>query len=164
MNRLHFVCVLSLCVSPLSHAEEIFKCNTDAGVTYQNQPCTEGTTTLLLRSAPSKPDAQSDTGGVAVVSDQKTPPPPGRATLKGGGELRDGMSDMQVLNNRNWGKPQRITRNREPRAWHETWNYETGANSGKRLHFVNGTLARVEEREPPVEVADKAEIEVIVER
>ncbi len=163
MNRLQFVCVLSLCVSPLSHAEEIFKCNTDTGVTYQNQPCTEGTSILLLRSAPSKPDAQSDAEGVAVIPDQKPVPPPGRTALTGG-ELRDGMSDMQILNNRNWGKPQRITRNRQPRAWHEYWNYETGANSGKRLHFINGRLARVEEQESPTQVADKPEIEAIVER
>ena len=164
MNRLHFIYVLSLCVAPLSHAAEIFKCNTDAGVTYQDRLCTEGTSTLLLRTLPSKPDAQSDAGGVAVVADQKPSAPPGRGAFKGVGQLRGGMSDMQVLNNRNWGKPQRITRNREPRAWHETWTYETGANGNKRLHFVNGTLARVEERQPPVEVADKPEIVVIVER
>ena len=68
-------------------------------------------------------------------------------------ELPVGVSDLQVLNNRRWGKPQRITRNREGHAWHEQWSYDTGANGGKQLHFLNGTLARVENIQPAAPVA-----------
>jgi len=63
-------------------------------------------------------------------------------------KLQTGMSDLQVLNNRRWGKPQRITRNRDARAWHEQWSYETGANGGKQLHFINGMLASVDDLVP----------------
>ena len=64
--------------------------------------------------------------------------------------LQPGMTDLQVLNNRRWGKPQRITRNREARAWHEHWNYEAGPNGGKRLHFVNGKLVDLATLDSPV--------------
>jgi hypothetical protein len=64
--------------------------------------------------------------------------------------LQSGMSDMQVLNHRRWGKPQRITRNREARAWHEHWLYESGANAGSQLHFINGRLAEIADPEPYV--------------
>ena len=53
------------------------------------------------------------------------------------------MSDLQVLNHRRWGKPQRITRNRQARAWREVWSYPNGPSGDTRLHFVNGMLASV---------------------
>lgn len=57
------------------------------------------------------------------------------------------MSDLQILNNRRWGKPQHISRNRDARTWHEYWDYRTGANGGKQLHFINGALAGIEDLE-----------------
>ena len=74
------------------------------------------------------------------------------------------MSDLQVLNNRFWGKPQRITRNRAPRAWHEYWKYEAGANRGKQLHFINGKLVGIEDLEPKVKADDVPSVVMIVER
>ena len=37
----------------------------------------------------------------------------------------------------------------DARAWHEQWSYETGANGGKQLHFINGLLASVDDFVPP---------------
>ena len=71
------------------------------------------------------------------------------AVISRNDKLQTGMSDLQVLNNRRWGKPQRITRNRDARAWHEQWSYETGANGGRQLHFINGLLASVDDLVPP---------------
>ncbi|MEO8386224.1 MAG: hypothetical protein ABI583_13335 [Betaproteobacteria bacterium] len=63
-------------------------------------------------------------------------------------ELELGSLDLHVLNNRRWGKPQRIKRSREPRAWHEYWDDETGPNAGTQLHFINGRLAGAEGGDP----------------
>jgi hypothetical protein len=75
--------------------------------------------------------------------------------------LQAGMSDLQVLNHRRWGKPQRITRNRDTRSWHEHWNYENGANAGTKLHFVNGRLADIAEPEPYMPPANSLNIAVV---
>ena len=66
-----------------------------------------------------------------------------------------------VLNNRRWGTPQRITRKREARVWHEYWKYESGPDGGHQLHFINGRLAGAEAIPPPVASADMTAVEMI---
>ena len=70
---------------------------------------------------------------------------------------------MHVLNHRHWGKPQRITRNRELRAWHETWNYEKGENAGTQLHFINGRLAEIADPEITTPRASSVSVAIVVD-
>ena len=146
----------TLFVASACHAQSVVGCANGSGITFQSTPCAEDTTTVPTSIAVSMPPAATGAQpdeGFAIAA------PPPRASLSrvaihsSRDELQAGMSDLQVLNNRRWGKPQKITRNREDRAWHEYWRYETGANGGKQLHFINGILVDVEnlKRQLPAE-------------
>jgi hypothetical protein len=155
---------------PLCQAEAIVKCANSAGVAYQTSPCAEGNVTSLITTPVARvnevgnePDATTvmrPIAGPAPPAISKPgsanevvqiPAAPIKAEIPAKRErLQSGMSDMQVLNHRRWGKPQRITRNREARAWHEHWLYESGANAGSQLHFINGRLAEIADPEPYV--------------
>ena len=166
MKRFLIPLTVALFAVPACFAESVFKCTTEAGVTFQSTPCAEGLTTVLFIPPSAKAEANLNeaaeadklrpvAGPLPPLAAQPTPTAtqPVRAAIQSGGaELRPGISDIQVLNNRRWGKPQKITRNRAPRAWHEYWTYDTGANGGKQLHFVNGKLANVEDLQQPVRV------------
>ena len=163
MKRFLIPLTAALFAVPACFAESVFKCTTEAGVTFQSTPCAEGLTTVLFIPPSAKAEANLNeaaeadklrpvAGPLPPLAAQPTPTAaqPVRAAIQsGGGELRPGISDIQVLNNRRWGKPHKITRNRAPRAWHEYWTYETGANGGKQLHFVNGKLANVADLQQP---------------
>jgi len=131
-----------------SHAQDsVFKCTEGTGVSFQSSPCEEGPSMVKISSARYDQDADEETDAAPAV--KALPPRSARpAIFSRSDRLEPGMSDLQVLNNRRWGKPQRITRNRESMAWHEHWAYLTGANGGKQLHFVNGILIHVENIEP----------------
>ena len=141
MKHSLIVLVVGLIVTSVSHAEVVIKCTTESGVTYQTLPCTDGSSAML--GAASKPKSPTSADAMAAIPGTLKAKPLDQRLGSTQGELQLGTSDIQVLNNRSWGKPQRISRNREPRAWHEYWNYETGANSGKQLHFVNSKLAGI---------------------
>lgn len=135
-------------VAPVCLAEGIYKCTSEAGVSYQSAPCASGVTKVLIVLPSDKGESRPGVDGpTAFVSSMPLGPTAIHTNDDG---LQPGMSDLQVLNNRRWGKPQRITRNRDARAWHEHWNYEAGPNGGKRLHFVNGKLADVAALESPL--------------
>ena len=138
----------TLFVTPVCLAGGIFKCTDGSGVTYQSAPCTEGVSQVVLATPTTKLDA-SVNDGVSAATLAAPAPAKQSGLLSSEDELQPGMSDLQVLNHRHWGKPQRITRNREARAWHEHWNYERGPSGGKRLHFVNAKLVAIATIEPP---------------
>lgn len=120
-----------------AHAEGPIKCVTGSSVSFQDTPCSgEGVEAQPLSQDPS------------VVTASR-------------GKLQVGVSDLLVLNNRRWGTPQRITRKREARVWHEYWNYESGAEGGHRLHFINGRLAGAEAILPRVATSGTTPVEVI---
>ena len=155
--------VAALLVAPACMAESIIKCTSDSGVTYQTTPCTGGATTVILLQTLTKADVHSD--------EEVVPALPARMALQGQtdakssrDELQVGITDLQVLNDRRWGKPQRITRNREARAWHEHWTYRTGTNGGKQLHFVNGKLTDVADMHPPLPKLNSTTIVMFEER
>lgn len=133
---------------------DIFKCTVGHSVSFQSTPCEVGAVSTKILSAKhdQKGEIDEDDDGAPAV---KTPPPVRnnyRLNLYSRTDrLQAGMSDLQILNNRRWGKPQRISRSREASVgWHEYWTYQTGANGGKQLHFVNGILAEVDDIEPVV--------------
>lgn len=131
--------VLSLLVAPASHAEVTIKCVVGSSVSFQDTPC-----------AGESAQAQSLPPDPSVVSSSR-------------GKLQIGVSDLMVLNNRRWGTPQRITRKREARVWHEYWNYDSGADGRHQLHFINVRLADAGVIPPPVITLGITPAEMILE-
>ena len=121
-----------LFASMLSRAEDWPVCGSERCGTCATAECADGVDGI-----------QAPAVTVPVVQKKPAAANPNRGTL------RVGTSDMMVLNNRRWGKPQRITRSREPGGWHEYWRYGTDTTGGKQLHFVNGMLKTIEDIEPP---------------
>lgn len=142
MKPFFFPLAAILSVAPVCLATSIYKCTTDSGVTYQSAPCTAGEVKVL--PLPSLATVQPRKGDAVMVASVAFGGPLNLTSIHSGDDdLLPGMSDSQVLNHRRWGKPQRITRNRQARAWHEVWSYPNGPSGGTRLHFVNGMLASV---------------------
>ena len=155
-------------MAPVCHAELIVKCSTETGVIYQASPCAEGAlTAVVVPSAATVNETSNAIKGAPMLYPVAGPMPPTNATSMAANlvvqtpapdtgtvllakrqKLSTGMSDMQVLNHRRWGKPQRIARSREARAWHEQWIYESGENAGTRLLFINGRLTEIADPEP----------------
>lgn len=135
----HFLIPLAIIfLVPLaSHAEGTIKCVAGSSVTFQDTACVEE--------------------GAEVPTPQLDP----TVVTSSRGKLQIGVSDLVVLNNRRWGTPQRITRKREARVWHEYWRYESGADGGHQLHFINGRLAGAEAIPPPVASAGMTAVEMI---
>ena len=152
MKRYLILLAATLFMAPLCHADDIFICHTESGKSFQSTPCDEGAATVSSRPSLALAPPGDDAGDAAAATrpvagplPQKMPPSEQVAIHSTRDGLPAGTSDLQVLNNRRWGKPQNITRNRDARAWHEYWDYRTGANGGTQLHFVNGVLANVED-------------------
>ena len=163
MKRLLIPFAVNFFVVTASHAADIIKCTTASGVTYQTAPCAGSAAQILAipPSARTETASDEDVGGVAPAQTTAS----GREDIDPShGRLNVGTPDMVVLNNHRWGKPQRISRNREARAWHEYWNYETGTNGGKQLHFVNGRLAGIADLEPKVPAVIMAPVVLLDER
>lgn len=155
-------------MAPVCYADLIVKCTTELGVIYQATPCAEGAlTAVVVPSSAIINETSNAIKGVSMLYPAAGPMPPtnatsmaanlvvqtpapdtGTALLAKRQKLSTGMSDMQVLNHRRWGKPQRIARSREARAWHEQWIYESGENAGTRLLFINGRLTEIADPEP----------------
>ena len=113
----------ALWMASTCHAQNVVGCTDGSGTTYQAPPCPTGTTTMPTSIAMTAPSAVAETRTdvrTDVVPAAAAPPPRvsvGRKSIQSSrDELQVGMSDLQVLNNRRWGKPQKITRNREDRV------------------------------------------------
>ena len=166
-------------MSPACLAQTVIKCTSKIGVLYQATPCAEDAVSVVVVPSPAIIDSAPVLGPVAG------PAPPAQATSTPATaapqalapttdaevlakpakrqKLSAGISDMHVLNHRHWGKPQRITRNRELRAWHETWNYEKGENAGTQLHFINGRLAEIADPEITTPRASSVSVAIVVD-
>lgn len=156
MKCLLLALAMSFFVVPASLADVIFKCAAEVGVIIQSTPC--GDVNSVAAAPPLPLKAEVDDGNVKSALGTSVGPAPPTAVLSVQPVtttvqeiLPMGITDMQVLNNRRWGKPQAITRNREARAWHEYWQYKTGANGGRQLHFINGKLVDISNLEPAIQ-------------
>jgi hypothetical protein len=165
MKRFLIALTATLMTATACHAAAIYTCTTDEVVSFQSTPCPEATgddSALLAPSAriemPSDEDEDESVADVPAAAPKPVAAKPSR------GKLQIGVTDMQVLNNRHWGKPQQITRNREARAWHEYWIYEAGASDAEHLHFVNGKLAGVGDVATPVNEALMVPAVLLAER
>ena len=112
-------------------AQQIFKCLSGAGTSYQSVPCIAGAD--QTRIAP-LPQSQSEP---AAVSSRSAPRRGGPWKHR---PLTLGMSDDEVLNMSGWGRPSRIDRLRLPREWREEWVYGPDTLSERHLIFSNGRL------------------------
>lgn len=193
MKRFFIPLAVGLFVAPACHADSIFNCTTGSGVSFQSMPCmvvavndvalpplvrggvrsTEYDEAPVAAPVPAVPASLLPGPQAhlikAVAHPVAGPAAPGVLPANHDvinsrrDQLQAGMSDLQVLNNRRWGKPQRITRDRDARAWHEYWRYETGANGGTQLHFVNGTLASIDNIVPPATIESMVSVAMIKE-
>jgi hypothetical protein len=70
-----------------------------------------------------------------------------------------GISDDAVLNMRGWGRPTKINRMRENRAWVEEWSYVGPSGESRNLRFINGRLMSMDAAPAPyiVQVANAPE-------
>lgn len=142
-----------LLVPLLGSAQEIHKCVSADGITYQGHPCDGRDATASLPAGNTSPT-------IRVSSVQPTPecaprpraPPrlPWRQAT-----ICIGMTDDEVLNLPGWGRPDKIVRTREQRLWHENWTYDVRFAARRLLRFVNGKLAGVDS-EPTVEVSNSS--------
>ena len=142
-STLTVLSAISMLAATVGHAQSVHQCATETGVSFQSMPCPVAAADVPLRSSATGNEDSADNATLPRVLSEPRPTDSRRSTL------RIGASDMQVLNNRAWGKPQRITRNRVARAWHEHWKYESANNGTTQLNFINGRLASIEDVEPP---------------
>ena len=135
-------CFSTLCAvgwSIAGYAQAIHKCTAPEGTAYQSAPCGTGSSDVVIASR---------------TGERAGPPPavttPRRAPETRGGRvfwrtsIALGMSDDEVLNLANWGRPSAITRSKFNRIWHEEWLYRWSMGGTSRLQFANGRLTAVE--------------------
>jgi hypothetical protein len=143
---------LATAVSLPAAASDIYKCVDGASTSYQSAPCPQGRPETRIYAGPMiprqdarvKPQAQAEPSAPVVV----VRPEPWRHQT-----LTLGMSDDEVLNMPQWGRPSRITRVRTPRAWQETWTYSEPLAGERQLLFVNAKLADIIDQPAPRQVA-----------
>jgi hypothetical protein len=119
----------------------IYKC-VDAGSTsYQSTPCARGqdATPMSIASLAAEAPRRGMTTSAATSAQPRKRGPWTRA------DDEIGISDDEVLNMPNWGRPAQISRTRGPRGWEEVWRYGNGYGGGRELRFVNARLADIVE-------------------
>src|SRR5688572_16679561 len=147
------VLAVSICsmMLPLAAAAQVHKCSTPESIVYRDTPCAEGHTQVLLhkpksaaRAEPAvriESQARADASAITPVSVEERPialPAPGTA-------ISLGMTDLEVLNLRGWGRPSKISRSKVNGVWREQWIYTPPAEGPKPvLQFVNARLAAIE--------------------
>ena len=136
---------------PLGAAAQVHKCVTAESIVYRDTPCDERHTQFLLQKPKSTAQAEpvvriesqvrADASSITAVSMQERPialPAPGTA-------ISLGMTDLEVLNLRGWGRPSKIARSKVNGVWREQWSYTPPAHGPKPvLQFVNARLAAIE--------------------
>lgn len=166
MQRFLGLLVLVAALAPGARAQDIQKCVSDENViAYQDAPCQAGSIDAgILRlpeyadppqrdmaSAPgaesaapggTASDRASPTGGNVAAADALAPARPISAAVRAFPFRRTialGMTDDQVLNLPDWGRPTHIARTRARPGFKERWIYEA-ADGARELSFVNGRL------------------------
>jgi len=136
---------------------------TTDSVVYRDTPCAEGERAVVLPSV--KASVRADHGDVRTeYSDakpalqaarpQSAATPAAASPLQAGSRsvlpaagtpISVGMSDLEVLNLRGWGRPTRITRSKSNGVWREEWLYAgRGDGPSQLLQFSNARLAAIE--------------------
>ncbi len=147
------VLAVSVCsmMFPLAAAAQVHKCVTAESIVYRDTPCDEAHTQVLLHKPKSaarlepavriESQVRADASAITPVAMQERPialPAPGTA-------ISLGMTDLEVLNLRGWGRPSKISRSKVNGVWREQWIYTPPADGPKPvLQFVNARLAAID--------------------
>ena len=132
------LCLVGLCFPLFVHGQEVHKCETPDGITYQSFPCEGREAAMIIVAKP------ADTPNARTTADCGARPDPTSRLLWRRTALCIGMTDDEVLNLPGWGRPAKIVRTRAQRVWREQWLYDARADAARQLHFVNGKLALIE--------------------
>jgi hypothetical protein len=143
------LCALATSAGPSAGAQDIYKCVEDGATAYQSAPCANGQIEMRMTTGATQPKSEFQ---MAAAS------PPAQSTSHSSGPWRRtslalGMSDDEVLNLPGWGRPNRITRTRVSRVWHEEWTYGQRASDERSLHFANARLVDIIDKPPLDQVA-----------
>ncbi len=164
MKNATFITIGFFCLaaSPVAVQAQIHKCLTAEGIVYQGRPCAESEREVLLATPGKKVRTEQtyvkaslpESGpGPALPPVGSSPSPPNFALSvlpAAGTPLSVGMSDLEVLNLRGWGRPSKITRSKANGVWREDWLYAPRGDGAKQLlQFANAKLAAIQ-TEPAV--------------
>lgn len=171
---------LLLAALPVAVQAQIHKCNTAEAIVYQDTPCAEGQRESLLahKKTPARIDQSNASpsvhrpgpgtplplGSTARI-DQSNASPLVHRTGSGtplppaGTPIALGMSDLEVLNLRGWGRPSKITRSKANGVFSEEWVYASPVQGQRKLHFSNANLTAIQTE--PAESAESAPQQVI---
>jgi hypothetical protein len=162
---------LAMALPAVCEAQAVHKCIDDGVVAYQSAPCAgrqvdAGPLPLPGYADPAQRDgaAAPRTADAPAAEPVEAPMPP--ALLPAGPDVQDafpfetsialGMTDDQVLNIADWGRPTRIARSGRHRGWREVWTYERAADT-RQLSFVDGRLARIDRGTTSMQLASAAQ-------
>ena len=170
----------SLALLPAAHAQ-VHKCIAADSIVYRDTPCADGERALVLpvkpvnaRAEPGNSNSFNSVHGSRTDATRIQAPGyrPGAATPQvdatlqagwrsilpaAGTPISLGMSDLEVLNLRGWGRPSKITRSKANGVWREEWLYTTRGDGPRQLlQFTNARLAAIE-----TEPADTAQQQVV---
>ena len=128
------------CSAFAARAGEIYKCVADGATSYQSMPCERGQAQARMSIIGNGTPARDATVAAARQ-------PPAQRTL-GPGPWRHqalalGVSDDEVLNMPEWGRPNRIVRTKLARGWLEVWTYGNPAVGERELAFTNARLTDI---------------------
>lgn len=148
-------------------AQEIRKCVDHGVVGYQNAPCGAGQVDAGRVKLPDYADPPQRDGATAPApnmfggsgddsDDVPAAPLAGPLRSQAAFPFRTsialGMTDDQVLNIADWGRPTHIERAGQHRGWRETWTYSRPAEV-RTLTFVEGRLANISVETPATRLA-----------
>lgn len=166
-QRIGMIACVALTLAAGANAQSIRKCVDHGVVGYQTMPCGVGQVDAGLVKLPDYADppqhdgatapAQDAYGGTPAGEDVVTPvpatsPPPSQAAFPFRTSIALGMTDDQVLNIPQWGRPSRIARSGRHETWRETWTYDRNGET-RQLAFVDGRLAAIDDRDAPIQIA-----------
>ncbi|MEO7725886.1 MAG: DUF4124 domain-containing protein [Burkholderiales bacterium] len=139
-NSANLLIYAGLCCAalPLAARAEIYKCNSDNSIVYQDVPCKPGQTAMDVAVIPIR---LLEPNSVSPLNLRQDPLPPSQLQSTA---LALGMSDTEVLNMRGWGRPSKIHRSRVKNTWHEEWIYGPPDEPKQQLEFANGKLAAIQ--------------------
>jgi len=155
-NRPWLLAPLAFALAPLCDAQDIHKCFHGDEITYQSVPCAPGQVDAGLLRLPGYADPAQRDGATSPSADTTFGAPADTSQSFPGSAAPDtqdafpfrasialGMTDDQVLNIPNWGRPTRIVRSGHRQGFQEVWTYDRGGVR-RQLAFVAGKLAAIE--------------------
>jgi len=157
-HRLWLLAPLAFAVTTLCEAQDIHKCVAGDGISYQNIPCGPGQVDAGLLPLPGYADPAQRDGAMSPPTDATSfgepadgalhvSPPPEVPDTQRAFPFRTsialGMTDDQVLNVPNWGRPTRIVSSGHRRDFREVWTYDRDGIT-RTLAFVRGRLAAID--------------------